>query len=303
VERSRPRLGRASLTRVALRRAQVEVTTDKGAPAVSTAVLRSLAGKPGAALKALKEADDAVAAALPDSEPIPDFEEELEAAEDVGAAAADEAGSCGSGAKKQRGNGSNGGGGGADAGRSREELQAEASSKGWGKMYAAMGGGREGLWACAAIEKLCEVRSGGRGKGEGAEAIEGSGFGAMTGALHSPRSADGAAPPRPAGRPLPPSPLPAARSAPSTSSCRRSSCPSRATTSPRPTTACTAASTSTQRRGASARGGPTSRTSRRWRRTATRRGVRGAGRGAGGGRRGSAAWSRPAGPTAWGVAG
>jgi hypothetical protein len=44
--------------------------------------------------------------------------------------------------------------------RPREELQAEAGSKGWGKMYAAMGGGRDGLWACAAIEKLCEVRGG-----------------------------------------------------------------------------------------------------------------------------------------------
>ncbi|KAI8477361.1 MAG: hypothetical protein J3K34DRAFT_373247 [Monoraphidium minutum] len=38
-----------------------------------------------------------------------------------------------------------------------DELVAEAAARGYGKMYAAMGGGREGLWACAALEKLCEV--------------------------------------------------------------------------------------------------------------------------------------------------
>jgi hypothetical protein len=36
-------------------------------------------------------------------------------------------------------------------------LQAEASSKGLGSLYVALGGGRRGLEACAAIEKLVEV--------------------------------------------------------------------------------------------------------------------------------------------------
>lgn len=30
-------------------------------------------------------------------------------------------------------------------------------SKGYGKLYAAMGGGRSGLEACVAVEALCEV--------------------------------------------------------------------------------------------------------------------------------------------------
>jgi hypothetical protein len=37
------------------------------------------------------------------------------------------------------------------------ELEAEAASKGYGKLYATFGGGREGLEACAAVEALCEV--------------------------------------------------------------------------------------------------------------------------------------------------
>lgn len=36
-------------------------------------------------------------------------------------------------------------------------MQAEGSAKGLGAMYAAMGGGRDGIEACGAIEALCEV--------------------------------------------------------------------------------------------------------------------------------------------------
>ena len=36
-------------------------------------------------------------------------------------------------------------------------LEAEAKAKGFGKLYAALGGGREGLEACVAMEALCEV--------------------------------------------------------------------------------------------------------------------------------------------------
>jgi len=39
----------------------------------------------------------------------------------------------------------------------RAELESEAKAKGYGKLYAAMGGGKEGLEACVAIEALCEV--------------------------------------------------------------------------------------------------------------------------------------------------
>ena len=43
---------------------------------------------------------------------------------------------------------------------SQEELEAEAKAKGYGKLYAAFGGGLEGLEACVAVEALCEVREG-----------------------------------------------------------------------------------------------------------------------------------------------
>ena len=39
------------------------------------------------------------------------------------------------------------------------ELESEAKAKGYGKLYAAMGGGREGLEACVAVEALCEVNA------------------------------------------------------------------------------------------------------------------------------------------------
>jgi hypothetical protein len=37
------------------------------------------------------------------------------------------------------------------------ELEAEAASMGYGKLYAAFGGGPVGLEACAGVEALCEV--------------------------------------------------------------------------------------------------------------------------------------------------
>ena len=36
-------------------------------------------------------------------------------------------------------------------------LEAETKAKGFGRLYAALGGGREGLEACVAMEALCEV--------------------------------------------------------------------------------------------------------------------------------------------------
>jgi len=133
------------------------VTTDKGAPAVSTAVLRSLAGKPGAALKALRELDATLAAQLPDHEiPLDDLDEDG----DLGSEILDDQGVEEGKKGGRRSRASSSSAAAAEQAHSKEELQAEATSKGWGKMYAAMGGGREGLWACAAIEKLCEVRPG-----------------------------------------------------------------------------------------------------------------------------------------------
>lgn len=40
----------------------------------------------------------------------------------------------------------------------RAALQAEADAKGFGTLYAACDGGKNGLEACQAIEALCEVR-------------------------------------------------------------------------------------------------------------------------------------------------
>ena len=165
-------------------RLSVEVTTDKGAPAVSTAVLRALAGKPGAALKALKEMDDTIA--VPSLEPIFDLDFDdfgddgagvdggggaeggFAGGDDLGGLDGGAAGDSAGGPQRRRSRRSRAASGGADSQqqqqqqqpeppRSQEELEAEAAARGYGRMYAAMGGGREGLWACAALEKLCEV--------------------------------------------------------------------------------------------------------------------------------------------------
>jgi hypothetical protein len=176
-------------------RLQPEVTTKKGSAAVSTAVLWSLVGKPGAAAKALAELDAAEAAAAAAA----GGGEQQSAAADAAAAAAGSAGGGGgvmsmvhedgspdelhlgdsdtgaaAAAAGTAGEGLDGDGdlqeegeeGGAvrivPGGQLSEAqlaaLQAEAAEKKLGKMYAAMGGGREGLEACKALEKLIEVR-------------------------------------------------------------------------------------------------------------------------------------------------
>ena len=117
---------------------------------------RTLAGKPGAARKALEalppetnalsarllehrgpfledEIDEATAKLYPQEE------EADAAAEDAGEAEAGEGEECESVVV------------------SKEVLQAEAKEKGYGKLYAALGGGRKGLEACVAVEALCEV--------------------------------------------------------------------------------------------------------------------------------------------------
>jgi hypothetical protein len=165
-------------------RLQPEVQTKKGLAAVSTAVLWSLVGKPGAAAKALAELDAAEAAAagpdnsssstdstqrtstaaaadasvlsMIDEDPSP---HEVDGDEDVDDAAAARAAAAAAGAARE---------GdaelavravpGGDLTPERlAELESEAAAKKLGKMYAAMGGGREGLEACMALEKLIEV--------------------------------------------------------------------------------------------------------------------------------------------------
>jgi hypothetical protein len=165
-----------------------EAKTAKGTPAVSGAVLKTLAGKPGAAAKALaalREAEAAAAAAV--------------GAGDGGGGAAAAAAAAGGGVSSGNGGrmsaaqllddehdeiveqlfaegeeGEAGGGGGKQGQKGSEmrlrvapwegvteeqikQLEEEAKKKGFGKMYAAMGGGKEGLEACVAMEKLMEV--------------------------------------------------------------------------------------------------------------------------------------------------
>ena len=43
------------------------------------------------------------------------------------------------------------------AAKQRQALEDEARAKGFGKLYASLGGGRKGLEACVAVEALCEV--------------------------------------------------------------------------------------------------------------------------------------------------
>lgn len=166
-------------------RLQPEVQTKKGLAAVSTAVLWSLVGKPGAAAKALAELDAAEAAAagpdnsstdsaqypstaaaaadasvlsMIDEDPSPhevDGDEDVDTAAGATAAAA-AAGAAGEGDAELAVRTVPGG----DLTEARlAELEAEAAAKKLGKMYAAMGGGREGLEACMALEKLIEVSS------------------------------------------------------------------------------------------------------------------------------------------------
>jgi hypothetical protein len=160
-------------------RLEADVKTATGAAAVSGAVLLSLVGKPGAAAKALAELDAAEAEAAAaagngsESEPSSSTSGSQAAAATAAESFLDEDlsphdlhdGDSASAAALAA----------ADGGVSDEEevrvvpgghlseqqlaeLQAEAASKKLGKMYVAMGGGRGGLEACLALEKLIEVR-------------------------------------------------------------------------------------------------------------------------------------------------
>ena len=158
-----------------------EAKTAKGTPAVSGAVLKTLSGKPGAAAKALAALREAEGAG---------------AGGDGAGAAPAAAGGVGSGdgvsatqlledeedetlqELREGADGGLAGGGGGGGGKQGKkgsevqlrvapwdgvtedrvkELEEEAKKKGFGKMYAAMGGGVQGLEACVAMEKLMEV--------------------------------------------------------------------------------------------------------------------------------------------------
>lgn len=162
-------------------RLAVDVKTDKGTAAVSGAVLWSLAGKPGAAARALAERSAAAAAAGEDMSDGTDVagssttcssvdetdvglhgaadallmegEETHEEDEMLGDADADGDASSGYSA--------------ASAvvlsddqlpPEQLEQLEEEAKRSRLGKMYAAMGGGEAGLRACQALEQLIQVR-------------------------------------------------------------------------------------------------------------------------------------------------
>jgi hypothetical protein len=153
-------------------RLQADVKTAKGTAAVSTAVLWSLVGKPGAAAKALAELNEAETAAGASSssdgsthqqqqeQPVSIFDDELSPHDlqdesDATTAAAAAGGEGGAGEEEEEVIRIVPGG---DlSARQLEALQQEAAAKKLGKMYAAMGGGREGLEACVALEKLIEV--------------------------------------------------------------------------------------------------------------------------------------------------
>lgn len=121
--------------------------TETGLPAVRTEALWSMAGKPGAARKALELAASGTAAssaAADDRGPDGTLDESSDDAldEDEAAAAA---------VMLLPGAGLTA----ADLAR----LDAEAEELRVGKMYAAMGGGAAGLEACAALEQLIQVRA------------------------------------------------------------------------------------------------------------------------------------------------
>ncbi|KAL0051060.1 hypothetical protein WJX82_001248 [Trebouxia sp. C0006] len=137
---------------------QPEIFTASGWPAVSTPVLRALAGKPGAAKRALHEQyGDTGLEASADEIPVEALvdDDELDSSVDVMVMESkdDDMEAVGAEPGKQQ-----------SAGvvisaaiQSASQMDAEASQKGYGKAYAAFKGGREGLEACAAIDALCEL--------------------------------------------------------------------------------------------------------------------------------------------------
>lgn len=114
---------------------------------------RSLAGKPGAARKALAALDAESTIHNDDNIPsiLDDDEDQLYSISLDGSANGFGDGAGGDGVEAHIGVRVT------ESVRSIEELEKEAAAAGYGKMYVAMGGGREGLEACAAIEALCEV--------------------------------------------------------------------------------------------------------------------------------------------------
>ncbi|KAL0038670.1 hypothetical protein WJX79_002562 [Trebouxia sp. C0005] len=137
---------------------QPEIFTASGWPAVSTPVLRALAGKPGAAKRALNEQyGDSGLEASADEIPVEAMvdEDELDSSVDlmVTDSKDDDMEAVGAEPAKQH----SAGVAISTAIQSASQMDAEASQKGYGKAYAAFKGGREGLEACAAIDALCEL--------------------------------------------------------------------------------------------------------------------------------------------------
>ncbi|BDA48148.1 probable DNA polymerase I at C-terminar half [Coccomyxa sp. Obi] len=173
-----------------------EVYTPSGWPAVSTPVLRGLAGKPGAAKRALLEiygveldtaetapassfddvpleavVDDALALEAGEDDDMLDSRDALEL--DDEAEEGSSTGKAGKGKRKPKAQGKGKAAvsakentapnaAPAQAAADMQSLEYEANTKeaaacGYGKLYAVFGGGREGLHACAAVDALCEV--------------------------------------------------------------------------------------------------------------------------------------------------
>lgn len=130
--------------------------TPSGWPAVSTPVLRGLSGEPGAALRALAELDggDGAAAALPP--PVAEGADEAAARALLGEE--DEFGGNGDGDNDVFATVDEDGAPPPPppSDKGKESKNAPAP-KGVGTLYAAFGGGREGLEASAAVDSLCEL--------------------------------------------------------------------------------------------------------------------------------------------------
>eukprot|EP00879_Flechtneria_rotunda_P001581 GHRR01001740.1.p1 GENE.GHRR01001740.1~~GHRR01001740.1.p1 ORF type:complete len:951 (+),score=402.49 GHRR01001740.1:427-2853(+) len=142
-------------------RLAVDVRTEKGIPAVSGAVLRTLAGKPGAAAKALADLNvieaetTAAAAGISHLDTIDDHDDNLLDLDEEhhGVDGSSYASSSSSDSSIEMVV--------LPGGEMNPDdiavLEADAADKKLGKMYVATGGGRAGLEACMALEKLIEV--------------------------------------------------------------------------------------------------------------------------------------------------
>ncbi|KAL3138383.1 hypothetical protein ABBQ32_006185 [Trebouxia sp. C0010 RCD-2024] len=145
---------------------QPEVFTASGWPAVSTPVLRALAGKPGAAKRALQEQYGESTAAYSSGDDIPIeaiVEDSVDSSldvplpapwDDVPATASGEDNMQAVAAEPQQPTEAVAV---SSLGETSAEMEEEANKKGYGRAYAAFGGGRDGLEACAAIDALCEL--------------------------------------------------------------------------------------------------------------------------------------------------